>query len=317
MQNNSKRDTIRNFDFVPFFYEPYTEYVTEIKNRNIGKSGYIELRITTLDNLYLGSGHCRFENNMLFNETLTEDKKLVIPGSSLKGAVRQISRAVSDGCIPVMNEKKNTVCLDDKYEGKRCKIILHTDDKDDNDRKNKSSNICIVCDMYGMMGLASKVIFSDFTAEKSRTDIINVPKQYTPNIKSPTYKDDEKHKGYKFYNTVCKKKSDSCDNIIEAVSKGVEFRGRVSFKHLCEEQVELLMYSLGLSKTFGMKLGGYKSIGLGTVQVDCEKFVLNNEEADAKEYADGYREKVDYEEQFAALERIMKYDKRWEKYGKK
>lgn len=295
---------VRNYDFVPFPLYCNTQYIniTDFRERMGGYSGFLKLKITALDYLHLGSGFCQLKNDVLFSETLKEQDALVIPGSSLKGAVRQISRAVSDGCIPVKDEKSK-VLLEGREQRNQCYVSM----------KPKKLNACIVCDLYGMMSLASKVRFSDFTSDSVKTEMISVPAQYTPDITREHYKTEVDgrtiHKGYKFYKTNCEPMTSVDRDIIEAVSKGVSFTGTIYFHGLDQEQLELFTYSLGLSRTFSMKLGGYKSAGLGTVKVESTEFIVNGKPEDAHRWAVAYRQRY-YEQAsycFDALESIMEY----------
>lgn len=300
-----------NYDFVPFPLYPKIDYITDFRKRMGEYSGYLELKITALDPLHIGSGFCHMKNGKLFSETLKEQDRLIIPGSSLKGAVRQISRAVSDGCIDVRGEKekkkdkngnKSYVLFENEEQKRRCFI-----------GKGKCS-ACIVCDLYGMMSLASKVRFSDFVSDSVKTEIISVASQYSPDITKKHYKtwtgSSNVHKGYKFYKTNCQPMPVSADkDVIEAVPKGTVFTGTIHFRGLDDEQLELLTYSLGLGEQFSPKLGGYKSVGLGTVKVNPVKFIVNGETKDAKEWAQAYKNRY-YNLAaycFDALEEIMEY----------
>lgn len=63
---------------------------------------------------------------------------------------------------------------------------------------------------------------------------------------------------------------------VQVVKKGAVFTGKVFFKRLTEEQLSLLMFSLGLDdnedNTIALKIGGFKNEGIGEVQVTCDKF---------------------------------------------
>ena len=302
-----------NYDFVPFPLKPNTRYVTDFRKRMGEYSGYLELKITALDPLHIGSGFCHMKNGKLFSETLKEQDRLIIPGSSLKGAVRQISRAVSDGCIDVSGEEQKVFVrkgkqLDSWKKDNKCGI------KYNEEEKKRCLNVCIVCDLYGMMSLASKVRFSDFVSDSVKTEIISVASQYSPDITKKHYKtwtgSSNVHKGYKFYKTNCQPMPVSADkDVIEAVPKGTVFTGTIHFRGLDDKQLELLTYSLGLGKQFSPKLGGYKSVGLGTVKVNPVKFIVNGETKDAKEWAQAYKNRY-YNLAaycFDALEEIMEY----------
>lgn len=302
---------VKNYYFVDFPKKPDTNYITDPEKRYGGYSGVILLELEAVDDLYLGSGFIRYDPHTgLIAETLAEEKQLIIPGSSIKGALRQVARAVSDSCIPY----EHNLQVDPKHNA-RCNV------------KKDSFNVCITCNIFGAMGLSSKIICSDFvTYAKGNTYIADVPMQYSPNISSPNYKDDGHHIGYKFYLTNCKKRTDrngapvKTDQHIEAVKRKTVFSGEIRFSKLSEKELALLMYSLGLANDFSHKLGGYRADGMGTVNFSCIEFILNGkkcEDGKAEEFARRYIEdnlgRVDCSDdcyyRITRLREIMKHKK--------
>ncbi|MBP5604480.1 MAG: hypothetical protein J6X60_02910 [Ruminiclostridium sp.] len=294
----------RNFDFVSFPKEVNTQYITDINNRKGEFSGTIQLEMTAVDNIYCGSGNVGFDkNDGLTTSTLIEGEKCIIPGSSIKGAVRQVARAISDGCIKG-TEKGLYIKKEQRYE---CNL------KDP--KKNRYvDNICIICDMFGMMSLSSKIAVSDFVSEKYELVKCDMPDLFTPNINSSYYKEDNVHLGYKFYYTRCDDRSSlPHNNVVYAVKKGTVFEGEVRFKYLDKKELNLLMYSLGIIKDdFSHKIGGYRADGFGTVNFFCKGFVLNSEMKSPKdalhfagEYPDNASDECYY--RIEKLCEIMKY----------
>lgn len=318
---NNKTAHPDNYDFVPFPSKVNNTYITDIKKRHGNNSGYAEIEITTVDNLYIGSGFSHYETG---KGILSETQK-IIPASSLKGAVRQIARAVSDGCIPqdkievpvfgsdgnrikkpnhkkinfaVYNAKNERILK--LYKGfnfdslssflakeqlKKCTI------KFDENEKKLMTNICIVCDMFGAMSLGSKIRFTDFEKQNCLTEIVKAPQQFSPDTASEKYWKRENgkisYKGYKFYKTTCDKRPEG-KQPITAIKKGTTFKGRVYFKDLFDDQLELLLYSLGVGKNISLKLGGYKADGFGTVKTSCTELIVNDEKRNAYELANKY-----------------------------
>lgn len=265
----------RNFDFVDFPKQVNTSHVDDIKKRRGAFSGVIRLQIKTVDLLYLGSGFVEYEENKgISSRSMTENKKAVIPGSSVKGAIRHVARAISDGCIP--NEKG----LDLPHElNKKCRPTA---------AKDNPAHFCIICDMFGAMGLGSKISISDFTSECSDTVQCKVPAQFSPNINSGYYKENGCHIGYKFYFTNCESRSMLRHNTtIYAVPKGTVFTGDIRFTGLDKTELQLLMHSLGIGgEYFSHKLGGYRADGFGTVNFICTDFILNGQQCPAAEAVD-------------------------------
>ncbi len=317
---------VSNYNFVRFPSQPNTNFITSMKERNGPYSGILRLKIKALDYLYFGSGVCRTENDKLISETLREQSALILPGASLKGSVRQICRAVSAACIPQHSERMEIRLTRAQRPVPECRYTRRRNPQ--TNRMETTLHACIVCDMFGMMSLASKVSFSDCKATDTRTEIIHMPAQFSPHPESDAYLTDDRrfHYGYKFYYTQCKPNNMRKVNPVEVVGKGVVFEGTVRFSHLHEEQLELLMYALGLGKHFGLKLGGYKNDGLGTVQTDAVQFLVNGNAEDAAAWAEKYHARKKKEskanssdatfEQLLDLEWYAKYVKEWERHGK-
>ncbi len=304
----------RNYDFVKFPKEPNCNFITDINKRyeEDDYSGRITLKITTVDNLYLGGGYTSFDkDNGFINETLEESGKAVIPGSSVKGAVRQVCRAISDGCIPI--EKNDRYELD--YSQKK-KCSIGKTERINGSNAIVSFHICMVCDMFGMMGLGSKIKFSDFVCdEKDVFKIVSVPKLPLMNVDGK--EGDKPYKGYKFYKTFCEPINVGNSNKVRAVKSGAVFNGAIDFEGLKGKELALLMCSLGISKedSFSHKLGGYRLCGLGTVNFSVVNFMLNDEEKTtedaillAKQHINDYiKNNDDAKKRFDYLRKLMEY----------
>lgn len=211
-------------------------------------SGYIDIRIECLTDLYIGSGYRDFKGtgNYLVNETIRSGGRLIIPGSSLKGAVRGIARAVSNSCIPLKNEIK---CKPDNY--------------------------CIVCDIFGMMGKGSKVIFPDFRAEdNAKTAVKDLNAQFGPKVGKDGSRD-----GYKFYATGENDYKATSVVKTEVICKGSAFSGRIHFSNMTREEMALLSYALTLNEDenqlISMKAGGFKNEGMGELKITVKDCVLS------------------------------------------
>ena len=294
----------RNYDFVKFSPQINTKYVTNLDKRYGIFSGVIPLEIIAVDRVYPGSGSVSFDPQKgLVSEPAQEHGKAVIFGSSVKGAVRHVARAVSDGCIPYEDD----LILPEKLKSK-CKV-------DTKDKESIFISVCIVCDLFGTMGLASKVSFSDFVADDAQCEACRVPDLFSPHITEPHYLySDGFHKGYKFYRTECESDiAEEKKNWIYTVKAGTVFHGEVRFRGLDETELCLLMYSLGIEKgSFSHKLGGYRAKGFGTVNVCCKPWILNGELKTPNEAAGFSHQYVkncsdDCYEQIKKLEEIMQY----------
>lgn len=238
----------------PEYYDPKNEKTY---------TGYVALRLTCRTDIYIGSGFSVMpeNSNQLVYQTMLYDGKPVIPGSSLKGVVRNIASAASNGCLPQLPRSKG---------GSPARYPRGIN----NIKCSSKNGFCIVCDMFGAMSKGSKVIFSDMYSENAKTEIKKYNAQYGP--KAVYTENDGTAKGYKFYYTGDNKYEMQSKVNVQVVKKGAVFTGKVFFKKLTEEQLSLLMFSLGLDdskdNTIALKIGGFKNEGIGEVQVTCIKF---------------------------------------------
>lgn len=284
--NNYNNTGPSNYEFLPFI-KP-RKFTADSKKVF---SGYIEIELITVDKLFIGSGMSHFDGVNIPASTLQENGKLIIPGSSLKGAVRHISRAVSPSCIPDAKENE----IRNGYF-KKCRL----------------DDCCIVCDMFGMMSKASKLRFTDLTSENGKTVKIKVPAQFEPKKNTDKYKEDRKFIGYKFYYTDCEERNAPKRESVEAIVENTSFTGKIFFNKLYKEELQLLMFALSFSEAFSIKLGKYKADGFGTVFMNYNKFLLNGTEEPleslynlAWDYQDMLIEK--YPKQLEKLKKILSY----------
>ena len=247
MYGHNKSPYIKNFTYINCLKNKFYQSTKEDSC-----SGYFDIRLECISDLYIGSGLTGGIDNF-FYECVKYDKKPFIPGSSLKGAVRNIAEIVSYNC-----------CNVDKY-----------------DKENKCTidNHCIICDSFGMMGFASKVIFGNLMPENFTVNIRSLNKQYQPKENKGSFKEYKSHVNTYKANEQIR---------VEVVEKGSVFCGRLYFKKLTHIQLSLLLFSFGIDETICLRLGGYKNDGLGVVRVTVTDFIVNGDKADAKAEAEKY-----------------------------
>lgn len=279
-------------EFIPFCQPEF--YSSKDKPQY---SGYVDLTVTCCTDLYIGSGSSFIPENdseFVYSPILV-DGKPIIPGSSFKGVVRNLASIVSNGCLPGIDLKKDK--LPDDIKNKRC----------------KPSECCIVCDVFGMMGKGSKVIFSDMHSDNAGLKIVEMNQQYSPKAR---YTDKGGClRGYKIYPTGDNKYTANSRVKVQVVDKGAVFKGRIHFKKLTEEELCLLMFSMGLDKNEGedicLKLGGFKNEGIGEVEVMSSGFLCSGgmkktpEELAASWSKKGCANKVGVDK---IIEKLLPYD---------
>lgn len=59
-------------------------------------TGKLDFRLKALTPIHVGSGIYELDNNEPVRGLITADGKVIVPGTSLKGAIRSIAEAISD-----------------------------------------------------------------------------------------------------------------------------------------------------------------------------------------------------------------------------
>lgn len=267
---------IQNYFFVDF-PDTDADYVSREKRRDEDHalSGMLKLRLVTVDPLFIGSGFQELENGQFVRQTLTEHGRPVIPGSGLKGAVRQICRAVSSSCVPQESWKSQEAQRWRKPE-KPGRTQFQCEPRQD--------HACIVCDLFGKMGWCSKVFFSDLVAESEKTAIFRAAQQFAPHPDAEKYLDDNGFHAYKFYRTVIDEVTKPQKDLLRAVPPGTVFTGEITYRNLDRQELGLLLFGLGQSGRISLKLGGYRNEGFGTANITLTSGQISDPRSMAREY---------------------------------
>lgn len=247
----------KSYDFVPFLqckaYKPEGKLY----------EGTIPITIRTLTPIHISSGKYRIdENKQIYKSFVRINNKTVIPGTSLKGVVRSIAEAVSYSCYKASKEIKHKKLPDKTHEDKES---------------------CIICQMFGSMGYKSRLQFSDcyLVNENENSQIIGIPASFSPHPDSLFYYNKEgKYKGHKFYKHGILGIQGKGNLLYEYILENAVFQGKVLFKGLTNEQVQLLCFSMGLSGDIQPKIGYGKGHFYGSISIESEKAWADK----AKEY---------------------------------
>ena len=286
--NRYNNNWIQNYFFVDF---PATNsrYISRAKRKDAAHSlsGMLKVRLVTVDPLFIGSGFQELENGQFVKQSLTENGRPVIPGSGLKGAVRQICRAVSESCVPkdICEIKLPEIKLPEKT--KKITFLQCRSEKD-----AVQDQACIVCDMFGKMGWGSKVFFSDLVAESEKTVRCCAAQQFSPHPDAEKYLDKAGFHAYKFYLTEISEVTKPQNDLLRAVPPKTVFTGEITYRNLDQKELGLLLFGLGQSRTISLKLGGYRNEGFGTVNLMLTSNGMNNPQALANDYIDSVDDAV-------------------------
>ncbi|HIC92888.1 MAG TPA: hypothetical protein EYP09_01365 [Anaerolineae bacterium] len=188
----------------------------------------------------------------------------VIPGSSLKGAVRSVVEAISPSCVRVV--------------GWRTRPSLPR-------RMNPCSrmdSLCPACRLFGMSGgrgenYAGQVHFEDAVMVEGRLVVVRTPLLWAPARSRrglpSRYLRGREVRGRKFYyhGTLAK----GLDARM-AAGTGAIFKAYIRFENLSDAELGLLLAALGQhpEKPFLLKVGAAKPVGMGSVKVDVERVAL-------------------------------------------
>ena len=212
-------------------------------------SGELKGEITALSPVHVASGMMELTGRRdfpLVKAHTSHNGRPIIPGSSLKGAIRSIVEAISPSCVritrlrPYQLPNNTSACKSQKY-------------------------LCVACRMFGAMDYLGRVRFSDAVLGYT-PNIATIPSLYSPRTREKLYFDDSGNaKGRKFY----QHGNLAEGNVpIEICPVDAKLDFKVSFDNLTKGELGLLLIALGLGKPeFHPKLGGAKPACCGTLEI--------------------------------------------------
>jgi CRISPR/Cas system CSM-associated protein Csm3 (group 7 of RAMP superfamily) len=232
-------------------------------------SGSISLTLQVKNPIFIASGvvvrgqdiSAQHKNIPLIKVGVNEDNRVLIPGSSLKGAIRAAYEAITRSCLCKTRVDKAKI----PNGFKEC------------DRKD---NLCPTCRVFGAMGWQGLIGFSDAIGTDIKSSIGFMPSLYSPQNKRIAYFKNGKVAGRKFYYHAVKAVSKGQKGIpVQQIGIDSTFKTKLSFKNLSAAEIGTLLTVLGVSPRhdFALKIGGGKPIGMGTVKVKIDRIeALNN-----------------------------------------
>ncbi len=254
------------YEFVPFPDKP--PQVEEVQGQSAyvdGRlTGWLELELETLTPVQVASGYMDFvraggqeylaslQAHIRRRTAEGEKRVYVLPGSSLKGAIRSLVEALSPSCLRVAS-RTTRLASDRRFNP--C----------------QPPRLCPACRLFGAQDYQAQLIFEDALVPSGSLVIFATPLLWTPARGSgrlpPIYLDPRGQiKGRKFYYHY---EPATGSDVRALVKRGVRIPARIHFHNLTEGELGLLLSALGLNpqKPFPIKVGAGKPVGLGTVQV--------------------------------------------------
>lgn len=261
------------YDFVPIDYTvPPVRKPPVLHHKFDGLAGQIACRLTTETPIFIPEAESPDPKKFITRNGLP-----IIPGSSLKGLLRNLVETVGNGCF---------LLFDGTYERHRVDYSkkLHPDFQ-----KCKTNDLCIACRMFGMLDhgnvFQGNVSISDATTLAGQykthpaiyTRALMEPK---PRHKSFYLDSTEKYlAGRKFYFhnqraiQTDQRKTDY-NQYVTPLNKGSVFTFTVSFTNLREDEFAALLYAIVLEPNVRHKIGLAKPLGLGSVKIEATEMTL-------------------------------------------
>lgn len=220
-------------------------------------SGEISATLRVLTPLHIGSG---FEELLdeadppVVKTTLWSCGELVIPGMSLKGAIRSIFEAITPSCVAVSGASSvDRACRPSRGDDR----------------------LCPACGVFGALGYEGNVRFADArpsvdpeTGEAQATArIVRLPQMWEPRGRSQLYTDDRGElKGRKFYRHGLLREGPIP---VEVCVPNSRFDVRIGFGNITEAELGCLLLAMGAPRNgqrLRPKIGGFKPACCGSVQ---------------------------------------------------
>ena len=260
------------YDFVPFPKERPDRKKGAGQDKLDARllSGTLELTLRTLTPVHVGLGYSDFikAGNQEYLAALQASKpvreadavrrRYLIPGSSIKGAVRSIVEAITRSCVHVTRVKEWLI-------------------PDDNRPCGREKGLCLACRLFGAQGYQGHVSFEDAVAPKGSLVLLDTPQLWTPARGGrglpPRYLQGNQARGRKFYRHA---RPPTGADPRACIKSGAELPLRIHFLNLSEAELGVLLTALGQHPDyrFPIKLGGGKPVGLGSVQIILNRVTL-------------------------------------------
>ena len=256
------------YQFVSF---PPEQLVNQERRKAIGQdrlvekslTGWLELELLTITPLQVASGILDFDPKgqgiALAQQSLRgkTGRVAVIPGASLKGALRSLAEALSPSCVSVAGGNVRSLLP---------KALLRCSDV---------QKLCPACRIFGMSGkeesYMGRISVTDGVVPLEKLNVVSTPILRTPargrgRGLPPLYLDRGKLKGRKFYEH---RKTAFGPEPRIVIKENTTIQSFLYFSNLSEAELGLIIAALGNhpNHPFPIKIGAGKPIGMGSVEV--------------------------------------------------
>jgi hypothetical protein len=204
-------------------------------------TGHLDLRIRLLAPTFVASGAYTLHAGKPVKIPMISGGQPVIPGSSIKGACRQIFEVLTQGDGPF-------------------------DPKDRDRSPPKHPPWSTDRALFGRLSYQGRISFGDAVAEKKleELDLVGLALPYTP----------QKKLGRRFYGPLRMVRSEADRVPVAAIPAGTELGCRLHFRNASERELGLVLLSLGVGGRFQPRLGGGKYDRCGWCSFECSGLSL-------------------------------------------
>lgn len=226
----------------------------------------------------------------LVKTAVQRDRRLLIPGSSLKGVVRSMFEAITASCLGVTEAQKKGLSIAPGLS--RCPSIKAESRQTLTQKRAKQ--LCPACRVFGAMGWQGLACFSEAVGNGE------VVTSYMPALQSPHpeyeayYKGKEQVAGRKFYFSMPDTVAEDEKNVPTQVAKpGYLFKTSLRVTNLSVQELGAVFLALGQEnpdRPFKLRIGSGKPVGFGNMTVQVTEWTaLAGAGAPGQTVADRYR----------------------------
>ena len=229
-------------------------------------TGKIQGTIEALSPIHIGSGIIDLGQDVnLVKTAVRTSGTVVIPGSSLKGAIRSVVEAISKSCVcKVSNRIRRAVPKN------------FTECRQNFTECRQKGHLCVACRMFGAMGFQGNIAIQDAPQIHGRIVTMRVPELYAPGRYQSRMRDIP---GRKFY---MHGRAASGETPVEACDIGSKFCFVVQVDNLTQAEWGLLFTALGHhpGHPFKLKIGGAKPVCFGSICFQLEQIRVEEQTRD-------------------------------------
>jgi CRISPR/Cas system CSM-associated protein Csm3 (group 7 of RAMP superfamily) len=221
----------------------------------------------------------------------------IIPGTSLKGVIRNVAEAAANACFTLPNQLL--------YEKRTLEYDLPAGFRTCQDHKN----LCPTCRLFGMLNrrevFAGNVSVQDATAQPGYQTqcltlaILSGPKpRHKPFYSTDPTKPKPPIRGRKFYYhhqradglPRQRREKDGQNKTADVVMPGAVFQFEVDFENVAENDLNLLLFALMMWEDTCHKVGMGKPIGLGSAKIEIASLTVLDRNARYHQLGGGWEQ---------------------------